>query len=324
MINKEKIKVGVHNGQFHPDDVMCVVMLQYKYGTENVEVVRTRDPEILKTCDYVLDVGDGVLVPGSADKITDTQVIFDHHAKAEYYENGIKKSACGKLAEYLFGENKEMLNKMRKSFLYAIEALDNGQLLEQFGMNSDNSIFDFVRHLNPTWRENFNEVVDNYFKEACSAAYKTFVHVHDNIIAQIEAKEYFNKFFKDYDKETGVLYLEKYFPWTEFVIDANTNGANIFSVCYEDLDNHYVACSVPKSINSFSPPMLPEEWAGLAGEELKKVSGIESAIFCHKDRFFFVCENKRDALKVAFEIAKNQEKTEKENVISKPLEQIVL
>ena len=42
---------------------------------------------------------------------------------------------------------------------------------------------------------------------------------------------------------------------------------------------------------------LPLEWAGLLGEELKRVSGIPGAIFCHKGRFISVWETKEDAMK---------------------------
>ena len=41
---------------------------------------------------------------------------------------------------------------------------------------------------------------------------------------------------------------------------------------------------------------LPEAWAGLQDEELKKATGIPGAIFCHKGRFISVWETKEDAL----------------------------
>jgi len=42
---------------------------------------------------------------------------------------------------------------------------------------------------------------------------------------------------------------------------------------------------------------LPVSWAGLLDAQLKKVSGIPGAIFCHKGRFISVWETKEDALK---------------------------
>ena len=47
---------------------------------------------------------------------------------------------------------------------------------------------------------------------------------------------------------------------------------------------------------------LPKEWAGLSENELKEISGISGAVFCHKGCFISVWETKEDALK-AVEIA---------------------
>ena len=42
---------------------------------------------------------------------------------------------------------------------------------------------------------------------------------------------------------------------------------------------------------------LPERWAGLQDQELKKATKIPGAIFCHKGNFISVWETKEDALK---------------------------
>jgi len=42
---------------------------------------------------------------------------------------------------------------------------------------------------------------------------------------------------------------------------------------------------------------LPQEWAGLLDEDLKRASGIRGAIFCHKGRFISVWETKEDVFK---------------------------
>jgi uncharacterized UPF0160 family protein len=50
---------------------------------------------------------------------------------------------------------------------------------------------------------------------------------------------------------------------------------------------------------------LPKEWAGLLEDDLKKVTGIHGAIFCHKGRFISVWETKEDALQ-ALTLVNNQ------------------
>jgi len=63
--------------------------------------------------------------------------------------------------------------------------------------------------------------------------------------------------------------------------------------------NHWKLRAIPPSMSDrmrVRKP-LPERWAGLRDEELRKASGISGAIFCHKGRFISIWETKPDALK---------------------------
>ncbi len=301
MINKEKITVGVHDGQFHADDVLCVVMLMEKYGKENVNVIRTRDESILETCDYVLDVGE-------KDLITDTKVCFDHHQNdSGTYENGIEMAACGKLAQYLYGDDINVLDGLRKSFLYAVEAPDNGQKVEDFDLKP--SIFDFIHMINPAWNED-KSMYDVYFKTAVESALPVFKQTLKKIKLKELSIQLFENDFKKYDKEDRILYLNCNIPWQNFVIEKNKEGAQIAAVCFKGTDGDYNIWSVPSEKGEFSPARLPQSWAGLRNEELQKVSGIKSAVFCFKPRCFFVCSDKKDALKVALKMVEEERRIE--------------
>ena len=59
MILKDTKKLVTHNGSFHADDIfacatLCLIL--EKQGKE-FEIIRTRDEEMIKTGDYVFDVG---------------------------------------------------------------------------------------------------------------------------------------------------------------------------------------------------------------------------------------------------------------------------
>jgi uncharacterized UPF0160 family protein len=62
---------------------------------------------------------------------------------------------------------------------------------------------------------------------------------------------------------------------------------------------HWKLRGIPPSYEDRMKVRLPQpkEWAGLLDEDLKRVSGIPGAIFCHKGRFISVWETKEDALK---------------------------
>ena len=140
----EKIVVCVHNGVFHADDVICVALLQLKYGTNNVTVIRSRKQEDWDKADFVLDVGNTNRID-----VEHNKVWFDHHEKEsekKAHANGVYYAACGKLAEHL-GFPASLFDRA----LYAVEAQDNGQkdLSLQFP-----SPFSFISTFNVEWDKN--------------------------------------------------------------------------------------------------------------------------------------------------------------------------
>lgn len=66
--------IATHNGKFHADEVFAVSLLKRLDRFADAEVVRTRDPEVLKTADVVVDVG------GQYDPATHR---YDHHQVRE-------------------------------------------------------------------------------------------------------------------------------------------------------------------------------------------------------------------------------------------------
>ena len=51
---KKKPLMAVHDGAFHADD--CTAYSIMKHLHPSLELVRTRDPEVIATADYVMDV----------------------------------------------------------------------------------------------------------------------------------------------------------------------------------------------------------------------------------------------------------------------------
>jgi uncharacterized UPF0160 family protein len=83
--------IGTHSGVFHADDAMgCVLLRDYTERYKGAKVVRTRDPELLKQLDIVIDVG-GVYDPALQR--------YDHHQKGFtetfHHKSDIKLSASG-------------------------------------------------------------------------------------------------------------------------------------------------------------------------------------------------------------------------------------
>ena len=66
--------IGTHNGKFHCDEALACFMLRKLPEYSNAEIIRTRDPKVLNTCDVVVDVG-GDYDPSSHR--------YDHHQRYE-------------------------------------------------------------------------------------------------------------------------------------------------------------------------------------------------------------------------------------------------
>ena len=59
---RKMVQIGTHNGSFHCDEALGCYLLQKTDRFKDTEVVRSRDQEVLKDLDIVIDVG-GVYDP---------------------------------------------------------------------------------------------------------------------------------------------------------------------------------------------------------------------------------------------------------------------
>jgi uncharacterized UPF0160 family protein len=106
---------------------------------------------------------------------------------------------------------------------------------------------------------------------------------------------------------SGALIFDRPLPWMEnfFELGGDLHPAQFVIM---PSGKHWKLRGIPPSLSDrmkIRKP-LPESWAGLQDKELKKVSGIPGAIFCHKGRFISIWETKEDVLK-ALHIAMKKE-----------------
>jgi uncharacterized UPF0160 family protein len=143
-----------------------------------------------------------------------------------------------------------------------------------------------------------NASVDEAFEKAVTTAREYLERVIDNYhhkaLLRIEADRVYQAAA---DKKVLVFdTMMKRGIFTEYP-DVNT------IVTPRDLeDTAWSAITVPLDDESFASKVsFPEAWAGLRDEELAAVSGIEGALFCHKNRFMFVSRTKEGAMAAALE-----------------------
>lgn len=62
-LKRKIMKIGTHNGSFHCDEALGCFLLKQTDAFKSADIIRTRDEDILKDLDVVIDVG-GKYDPG--------------------------------------------------------------------------------------------------------------------------------------------------------------------------------------------------------------------------------------------------------------------
>lgn len=305
-INKKLIKVGIHTAPNHADDILCVAFLCIEYGIDNVIVVKSRDENELSQCDYILDVGgkDEIIRDNNGEIV---QVWLDHHQKESGYNaNKIKKSACGKLADFLYSDKPEFCRELHRLLLDAVEATDNGQDLANFHINED--LLAFVGYTaNVPWytdktNVDYNSLIEQKFKNTLDIVINVVNNVFDNIEGILLAEPIINEAIHNRTNKEYII-LDRYIPsniWQYFIFLYNQtveNDEDKIKFVIIPTKNAWDAQTVHVNLYSFiSFVNFPFFWGGLRFKDLEEESGIKDAIFCHTELFFFEGSTKESAI----------------------------
>ena len=333
---KEKFKemkiIGTHSGTFHSDEVLSTLLLKYHPNWQKSIIIRTRNTEILKQCDIVVDVG-GIIEP----KI----FRFDHHMK-EFNEkfdekdeelNKIKLSSAGLVWKYLgkdilinvlqkinfYEKNKihieEIFKKIYIDFIMGVDAIDNG--IDQYDKEIKpeyklaGGFNERISRLNPEWNVE-NVDVNERFKKAWDIAEEEFLYY---------IKNYANSYFIVYDivinsvkeavKENKLYFiLEVNIPWKNciFEIEKKLGIKDKMLYCIHpgsSLRWTSTAVNLNENCMELRKP-FPKEWRAKCDKELQKITGIKDAIFVHSSGFISFWRYKKSAIKATEMSIKNQ------------------
>jgi len=285
-------KVITHNGRFHTDEAFGVAVLRLVYG--DIELVRTRDAEIIASGDIVLDVG-GIY---DADKDR-----FDHHQEggAGEHSNGVPYSSFGlvwkKYGAELCG-SQEVADVIKKRIVYPIDATDNG--MSTFSRGERDDVYPYLMHtvtmaFRPAWNED-DRTYDEGFAELLEVVVKILSREIVHAKAHSEGKQKAQEAYEQaVDKR--LIILDGTYPWGEVL---GSHPEPLFVVSPKSTGDSWNVNTVNKMLFSFENRKdLPKAWAGKMGEELAQISGVPDAVFSHNKRFIAVAESKEGALALA-------------------------
>lgn len=289
------MKIVTHNVKFHTDDVFAVATLLIKYPGS--EVARTRDEELIKTADIVVDVG-GVYDP--------EKNLFDHHQPggAGVRESGVPYASFGlvwkKFGEELCG-SKEVAERIDFRIIQTIDAGDVGMDLftSSIPQLHPYSIIGLTDLFRPTWQE--GEDYDGSFRRAVSWAQGVLERIikieKDNKIAQeIIVKAYNNSINKN------LIIVDSEIPLGREIVNGVLSNypEPIYAVLFRKDHQSWQLLAINKDSSTYTcRKYLPESWRSKSGEELEKATGVPGSIFCHSSGFMCVAKTKEGALELA-------------------------
>jgi uncharacterized UPF0160 family protein len=298
MLFQKKIRVAVHTGKFHSDDVFSVaaISLYLKIKPEKLDIKRTRDSEIIKKADYVFDVG----------FVNDGETRFDHHQKegAGLRSDGIPYASFGSMWKR-FGESicgsREVSDRIDKKIIEPLDADDSGVNITKclFDGVTQFTVSDIIYHFNPTGKEGLGDI-DNSFLKAVIFARNILereIKRAKDIIEEFKvAKEILEKKYNE-TEDKRIIIIEGDISWREIV---NKFKEPLFVIKKNTSDNTWRVYGVRDDLSIFENRKdLPENWAGKEKEELSLITGVKDAMFCHMDRFVCAAKTFDGAMEMA-------------------------
>lgn len=285
-----------HNGCFHADELFCTILLLFILD----KVILARVSEITEKANsaIVYDIGGGV---------------FDHHQPGGNgsRENGIKYSSFGLmwraygmriLQEHYKCSTKDaelLFTMIDEDLVQSVDCIDNAQLPSVAFPAKIKSMSSILADFYPCWDEVTPQLENEKFLEALQLAYFIFNNTVMRNISKLKAKTFVENAIQQ--SSYGILVLPQFMPWKEWVLSSNNlKSKKINFVIFPSNRTGFTIITVPKSIGTKAKKMLlPENWAGLYGEKLRRESNIETAQFCHFKRHIGAAKTLLGAVEMA-------------------------
>ncbi|HYD58869.1 MAG TPA: MYG1 family protein [Noviherbaspirillum sp.] len=289
--------IATHSGKFHADDVWAVTVLDLVFP--GCTLIRTRDAEQIRAADFAVDVG-GIWEPEAGR--------FDHHQKgfSGARQSGVLYASAGLVWRTHGARCVSLLAQKHcgvtlpdsdaQQITWAIDA-DLVQYLDMSDTGAARNapggygLSAVVSGFNPTWLDEQQaggvDPADamrlRQFRRAMEFITDVLVNQVKYRVGSLLALERVRK--AQVLEEGRLLYLDNAaLPWTSVV--RNEMPKVLFVISHGITDGRYMLHTVPATTDTFEARAdLPKAWAGLQGEELAAVTGVEDAVFCHNNLF---------------------------------------
>lgn len=330
---RPQVVVATHDGKFHCDEALAIGLLRHIPAFAAATIVRTRNPEIIKASDCVVDVG-------AVYDVTTRR--FDHHQKEfqgtmtttkRTYKTRLSSAglvykhfghsiiaayadACikaGRLAplEDTTAAVECVFDALYKGFIEHIDGGDNGVEPSDGHKNYSvsSSLPSRVGALFPRWNEPTSQELENQmFAEAVALCAREFYeHLDFVLCGWFPGRDIVEGAFKQRSAahKSGRIMLFNSSaglpPWKEHLYEVERENSAAGQIAYvlfpDDKKNWRVMC-VSEEESSFTnrKSLL---FKGLRDDDLNKALGVIDAIFVHASGFIGGCCSLESAVKLA-------------------------
>lgn len=311
------MKIVTHDGTFHTDEVFAIALLK-KFVSGNIEVIRTRNTEILEEAKkdksvYVIDVGR---------EYNEEYRNFDHHQRDFNlkWNNTIGLlSSCGLVWKYI--RKKGYLKKINPKALKIIEET----LIQKIDMHDNATQFWTLSNMIKICNRGEENKIEDFMK-AVDIAYifleNSFYHANndEDIMEQFEID------LMNYNKNNNGIFISS-LSSNSSILNKLSKETNALIIIYEQKgetgSRWYTKAITKVKINENNllekySALSPINWRGISEEEFKKVSGLKGAVFAHKMGHLCVSKNQKTAEQIALKMIENYtliDKEERNNTI---------
>ncbi|MBR4262612.1 MAG: MYG1 family protein [Bacilli bacterium] len=290
--NIDEANLITHASKFHADEVFATALLSKIYP--NSTICRVNEvPSNISDEKIVYDIGFG---------------IYDHHMKDFdlRHDSGVKYASFGLIfkefgIKYLETIDKEnalaAYTMIEHDLVEGVDAVDNGEFPIVTAPYNYKGIESLINDYNACWDDDTDN--DLYFLQVVDIISSYFDRVVLHTLAKIKAKKYVDEAI--INSSDYIMILDKYMPFKDIVITSELEQAKdiLFAITPSNRGGYNIH-TIPRDKSTHETRMdFPKEWGGLVDKELQKVSGVETAVFCHKELFLAVASTKEDALKMA-------------------------
>ena len=273
------------------DDLFAISALKLLYP--DAEVIRTRDDEVIKQADIVVDVGG---------KNRADQDQFDHHQPggAGKRENNVPYASFGlvwkKYGIQLSDGDIRVADVVDKKLVQPIDAADCGYLMFKTTQKGLSPYFfsNAIKSLAPTWRDDYH--VDDIFTEMIPFVQRVLRN-------EIQKAHYFfldielvKKTYKEAENRK-IIVLEHSLPWKSVL---SQKKEPVYVIHPDQNTGEWViACVILNPRSDKYRKLLPKAWGGKKKEELEKITGVKGAEFVHTKLFIGKAWTKEAAVAMA-------------------------